>query len=197
MKKAKEYRALAREDLQHGIFSTNWLYALLIVILVYAISAGLAATGIGAIIGIIISGPISLGVISVFLKFARKEDERPELSHLLDGFKDNKLGDSVVTNLLATLYLFLWSLLFTIPGIIKSYSYAASIYLVREKGLKGNEAITESRKIMNGNKWRLFCLDLSFIGWYIVGALCLGVGVFWVDAYREVARAHFFDDLLK
>ena len=61
--------------------------------------------------------------------------------------------------------------------------------------LSANDCITESRRMMDGNKWRLFCLDLSFIGWYIVGSLCFGVGILWVDAYHSMARANFYEDL--
>ena len=84
-----------------------------------------------------------------------------------------------------------------IPGIIKSYAYAATMYLVHEQDLAGNEAITASRKLMKGRKWKLFCLDLSFIGWYIVGFLCLGVGVIWVNTYRQMARTLFFEEAMK
>ena len=49
--------------------------------------------------------------------------------------------------------------------------------------------------MMRGNKWRLFCLHLSYIGWLIVGALCFGIGTLWVQAYMETATAAFYDDL--
>ena len=58
------------------------------------------------------------------------------------------------------------------------------------------ECLSESEKIMKGNKSKLFCLDLSFIGWYIVGALCLGVGVLWVYPYHYTARADFYNELI-
>ena len=62
--------------------------------------------------------------------------------------------------------------------------------------LGANDCITASRKLMKGHKWQLFVLDLSFIGWYIVGMLCFGVGVLWVQAYHEVARAEFYNSLV-
>jgi len=72
----------------------------------------------------------------------------------------------------------MWSLLFIIPGIIKAYSYAMTPYIMSEKPhLSVNEAITESRRIMDGNKWRLFCLDWSFVGWWLLCALPLVIGV--------------------
>ena len=58
------------------------------------------------------------------------------------------------------------------------------------------ECLDESERIMKGNRWRLFCLDLSFIGWFIVGLLCLGVGVLWVYPYKHTARAEFYNELV-
>ena len=48
---------------------------------------------------------------------------------------------------------------------------------------------------MNGKKGKLFCLDLSFIGWMIVGSLAFGVGTLWVTAYMQSARANFYEDI--
>ena len=50
---------------------------------------------------------------------------------------------------------------------------------------------------MKGKKWKLFCLDLSFIGWYLLGMLCLGVGVLWVDPYHKVSMALFYEENVK
>ena len=196
MKKAREYRKDAKELLGHSIFGQKWLYALLAVLVEGALVSVLTATGIGTIITLIIIGPLNYGLISIFTRLSRKEDEKAELSHLFDGFKE-KFGESAITAILSYIFTCLWALLFVIPGIIKSYSYAASLYIVRERNLEGIEAITESRKIMDGKKWKLFCLDLSFIGWYILGMLCLGVGVIWVETYHTAARNEFLLDALK
>ena len=55
-----------------------------------------------------------------------------------------------------------------------------------------NDCITQSREMMNGYKWKLFCLDFSFIGWYLLGALCLGVGTIFVVPYHQMARTNFY-----
>ena len=57
------------------------------------------------------------------------------------------------------------------------------------------DSITASRKMMKGHKWQLFVMDLSFLGWYIVGVLCLGVGVLWVHPYYELSKALFYEEL--
>ena len=195
MKRAREYRKLARGTLGQSIFGTKWMYGLLAVLVYTLLLGAVSALGVG-ILGLLISGPLAYGLISVYLRIVRNEDEKADVARLFDGFKE-KFGESVLTILLEEIFIFLWSLLLIIPGIIKSYAYSAAMYLVRERNLQGNEAITESRRLMNGNKWKLFCLDLSFIGWYVLGMLCLGIGVFWVYPYHQAARAHFFEDILK
>ncbi len=57
------------------------------------------------------------------------------------------------------------------------------------------QCINESKAMMYGHKWELFVLDLSFIGWMIVGALCLGIGTLWATAYQSAARAQFYESL--
>lgn len=195
MRKAREYRKESRELLGHDLFGSRWMWALLLLLIASAaISAASAATcGIAALV---VAGPLEFGLINVFLRVVRRQDEHAQIKHMWEGFK-GRIGQTFVVALLEAIYIFLWSLLLFIPGIIKSYSYSATMYLVHEKDLRGNEAITASRKLMKGRKWKLFCLDLSFIGWYIVGFLCLFVGVWWVETYHTVAKTAFFEDALK
>lgn len=91
-----------------------------------------------------------------------------------------------------------WSLLFCIPGIIKMYSYMLVPYLIKDNPeLSATETITRSRELMNGHKWEAFVMDLSFIGWYLLGAISLGlVNTFWTNPYHESARARFYLELL-
>ena len=78
------------------------------------------------------------------------------------------------------MYILLWSLLLIVPGIMATYSYAMTDYILAEHPeLTASEAIAQSKALMDGSRWRLFCLHLSFIGWGIVGSLCLGVGTLW------------------
>ncbi len=89
----------------------------------------------------------------------------------------HRVGTGFCMNFLMGLYMILWTLLFIIPGIIKSYSYAMTPYILAEHPeMSVNEAITESRRMMDGNKWRLFCLILSFIGWALLCALPASIG---------------------
>ena len=77
---------------------------------------------------------------------------------------------------------------------MKAYSYSMAYYIKLDHPDYGwNACISASRQLMNGHKWEKFVLDLSFLGWIIVGALCLGVGTLWVTPYMEAANAQFYE----
>ena len=76
------------------------------------------------------------------------------------------------------------------------YTYAMTDYILAEHpDMAPGEVMKGSKAMMEGNRWRLFCLQFSFIGWMIVGSLCLGVGTLWVSAYMNAANAAFYEDL--
>ena len=90
----------------------------------------------------------------------------------------------------------LWSLLLVIPGIIKSYSYAMTSFILKgEPEMKNNAAIEKSMAMMEGNKMKLFMLDLSFIGWAILCIFTLGIGLLFLQPYVAISRAAFYEDL--
>ena len=94
------------------------------------------------------------------------------------------------------LFIFLWSLLLVIPGIIKAFAYAMTPFvLVDNPELSCYEAIKRSQELMKGNKWRYFLLALSFLGWILLGILTLGIGFFWITPYIETTIAAFYNDI--
>ena len=98
--------------------------------------------------------------------------------------------------LLQTVYIFLWTLLLVIPGIVAGYSYAMTGYILAEHPeLSASETIAQSKAMMEGNRWRLFCLQFSFIGWDILCALTLGIGNLALRPYRHAAEAAFYREL--
>ncbi len=108
----------------------------------------------------------------------------------------DRWGKAFVARLLTSLFITLWSLLFVIPGIIASYSYSMVSYILAENpGMSASEAIRESKRLMQGNKWRLFCLDLSFIGWSFVCIFTLGIASLWVLPYTQASRAAFYREI--
>ena len=188
-----ELRARARAKLGGQIFATNWLFALLAIVIVSAILSAISFTGIGPLLLI---GPLSFGLSAFFLSLVRGK-ENADLADLFKGFTGADFVRLLLLGLMEEIFIFLWSLLFVIPGIVKSYSYSQAIFLAYDHpDWDWKQCIDESRRIMDGNKMKLFVLDLSFIGWYIVGMLACGIGVLWVDPYRQAARAEFYQELV-
>lgn len=103
---------------------------------------------------------------------------------------------TAVSKLLQSVYVLLWSLLFIIPGIVATYSYAMTEFILAENpDLTASEAITKSKEMMSGNRWRLFCLHFSFIGWDILSSLTLGIGNLWLRPYKQAANAAFYREI--
>jgi len=189
----QEIKLRARQQLGGQIFGNLWLMALL-VCFVYAAICGAAGTILPGIGAIIILGPMGYGLSLVFLKQYRYGGEM-DFSDLFRGFTDD-FGQTFLIGLLTSIFTFLWGLLFVIPGIVKTYSYSMAYYIKIDNPDYGwRECIDASRAMMNGHKWDLFVLDLSFIGWYIVGSLVLGIGTLWVVPYHTAARTIFYDNL--
>jgi len=153
----------------------------------------LGAVSFTIIGSLLLIGAIEFGYCAYLITVTRNKDS--DFGKLLSGF--NRFGDVCITGILKWLYTGLWSLLFVIPGIVKSYSYAMTMYIMQDHPeLSGNDAITKSRRMMDGHKFDLFILDLSFIGWYLLGALTFGIMiVFYVEPYRQVTRANFYEQL--
>lgn len=186
-----EIRAKAREALGGGIFQNAWMYALLVAFIGDAILTVAGTVVVGAII---LFGPITYGVHKYFVFLTRGGDEK-SIATVFDGFTTDFAG-TVLLGILQSVFVFLWSLLFIIPGIVKHYGYAMAYYIkVDHPEYDWRQCLDESQKMMMGKKWRLFCLDFSFIGWIIVGVLCLGVGTLWVIPYMEAARARFYEEI--
>lgn len=98
--------------------------------------------------------------------------------------------------LLMGVYVFLWALLLIIPGIIKAIAYTLTPYILRDyPELSVGQAIKMSEKMMKGHKMRLFLLDLSFIGWAILGVFTLGIGYIWLIPYMYTTFAAFYQDV--
>ena len=193
MKSRREIKESAKELLGRQIFGNKWLYMLLAFLVVSLIEGAISV----AVVGLILAGCFSVGLARMLLRVARKEDEQANIVQAFSGFTDGHIGDNIILGLLTYIFILLWSLLFIIPGIVKSYSYAMAKFIkVDNPEMDANQCITESRKLMKGHKWRLFILDLSFIGWYLLGMLCLGIGVLWVIPYHETAKAQFYRSLI-
>lgn len=170
---------------------------LAVITLVYSLitgaCAGLSWIGVGAIALLILGGPLLVGYKMIAKK--AMDGETVKIDTLFDGFKD--FTRTLVLYLLNTIFVFLWTLLLIVPGIIKSYSYSMSYYiLIDNPDLSSDEARKKSMEMMKGHKWKLFCLDLSFIGWGILCVLTFGILSFWIQPYQECARVEFYNNLI-
>ncbi len=93
-------------------------------------------------------------------------------------------------------FVFLWSLLLLVPGIIASFRYSMAVYLMAENTDLGiREAVNLSKQMMQGNKGRLFCLYISFIGWALLSVVTFGIGLFFLAPYMNAATAAFYLNL--
>ena len=133
------------------------------------------------LLDIFVFNPLQIGCYAFFKDNVKTHNT--EVGIVTVGFND--YGRKFLTMLLMSLYVFFWSLLFIIPGIIKSYSYRMVPFLVQDHPeLAPNEVITRSRAMMDGQKMDTFLLDLSFIGWFLLSCITLGlVGIFWTRPY--------------
>ncbi|MCC5896102.1 MAG: DUF975 family protein [Alkalibacterium sp.] len=144
---------------------------------------------------------ITVGITFALLDMVRSNTYR--ISPLKDSFQvfSSKYFVPVfIIQLLQVLFITLWSLLFLIPGIIKSFSYSQAFYVFKDKREEGVypsalDCITISRELMNGHKLELFVLYLSFIGWFILEGITFGAAALYVRPYLNTSLAVFYDQL--
>lgn len=189
LKLNSELRAVSRTTL-----SGNWMMAALATLVYLLIAGGVSSIPVaGSVLAIIVTYPLAYGFAILFLDLFR-EGKPIDIGKLFDGFKD--FGRVWGTLILVAIYTILWTCLLIIPGIVKSYSYALTPFILKdEPELKYNAAIEKSMRMMNGYKMKLFLLDLSFIGWMILSILTLGIGLLFLQPYMNTARAAFYEDL--
>ena len=146
-----------------------------------------------AVVYFILGSVVGVGYSRFNLDLVDRQKE-PEIGTLFGYFKFWKT--TAAASFLQGLYVFLWSLLFIIPGIVAGYSYAMTDYILAEHPeLTAGEAIEQSKAMMYGNRFRLFCLQFSFVGWDLLCALTLGIGSLWLRPYKQAAEAAFYRDI--
>jgi len=184
----KELKSKALEHLKG-----HWGYAILAVFLCMIILGGVGGATAG-IVALVFSSTMLVGLYSVFLDGSRKGEY--DIGTLFVGFKDN-LVEKIILSLYKALMIFLWTLLFIIPGIIKAYSYYAAEYIAAEHpDYSFKKCLTESERLMKGHKWEFFVLQLSFIGWAILGMFTFGILYFWLMPYIVATETEYFIALM-
>lgn len=148
---------------------------------------------IGTIGSIIVAPPLMLGLYKMFLNVTY--GDKAEVSTIFEPFQ-TCFASSVILNLLVGIFTFLWSLLLIIPGIIKSYAYSMSFYILAENpNMSASDAITESKTIMDGHKMDLFVLMLSFFPWIVLCVFTFGLGYIFVLPYMQLTMTNFYHNV--
>ena len=155
-------------------------------IAIFAVITGIALFILGSI--------VEVGYMKFNLDLVDRQKEA-EIGTMFGYFQHWKT--TACARFLQSVYVLLWSLLFIIPGVIAGYSYAMTSYILAEDPeLTASEAIEQSKQMMYGHRWRLFCLQFSFIGWDILSALLtFGIGGLWITPYKQAATAAFYREI--
>lgn len=144
---------------------------------------------VGGVAVALFSPALTMGLVMLLLGMAR--GEKMEVGGLFQYFPDWWKAFKVC--FLVGLYVMLWSLLFVIPGYVKAYSYSMALYILAENpDMTASEAITASKNLMNGHKWELFVLQLSFILWGLLCTVTCGIASIYVMPYMSMTTINFY-----
>ncbi len=165
----------------------NWGIAILSLLIgTVLVGAASFVFGIGELIVI---GPIETGLALIYMKLSYRDN--PEIGDLFAPFQN--FVNTFFAGFLVTLFTFLWSLLLVVPGIVKSMAYSQTFFIMNEHPeYAGREAIDASQEMMRGHKWEYFVLNLSFIGWFLLSSLTIGLLLFYVMPYYQATMAEYY-----
>ncbi|MDE6585563.1 MAG: DUF975 family protein [Clostridia bacterium] len=150
--------------------------------------------GVGEIISLLLLGPLAYGWAVLSLQVVREQDI--SIAQFFDGFKN--FVRSFLLGLLNSALTLLWTLLLIVPGVIAALAYSMSYYILLDNpDMSVNEARKASVELMKGHKWRLLCLQASFLGWYLLCVLTLGILSIWIIPYVQTAMASFYQSLIE
>lgn len=183
-----ELKAAAKEQIKGNIFK---LFLVTAIIVAIGFVCGIIPF-IGGIASFIITPALILGVYKIYLTLAKKEGM--SIGDMFSGF--DQMGKALWLNILISVFTFLWSLLFIIPGIVKSFAYSMSYFVLADNpDLTAREALNKSNEIMNGHKWDLFVLYLSFFWWYLLVSVTFGLAAIYVAPYINATVANFYNSI--
>ena len=187
MRPRAEIKGWAKSGMS-GCYWPSMLVSLLIPIFI-----GVCASFTFGICGILFLGPMTAGMNYFYTQVFQGRGNAVSVgTPFQQGFTNfgRKLGGF----LWMQLFIFLWSMLFSIPGIIKTYSYSLTMYILGDcPNVTARNARKLSMRIMRGHKWQLFVFQLSFIGWIFLSGLTFGLlAIFYVIPYMQTAMAGFY-----
>ena len=219
--KNSQIRARARHLLDDNVFGKDWLKAALTHFMIDGFTATLGyvlyiIAAAGYIFGLVMEydypvlaaivlflsslipvilfyafiGPIQVGIAAVYMDLVR--GERIRMRKFLSGFKN--FFSNAVLGIMYILQIALWSCFFIIPGIYMTYTYALVFHVKRDHpDFRWKQCFDESERLMEGNRWKLFTLQVSHLGWFILGTLFLCCGSYWAEPYMYTSTAIFYE----
>ncbi len=151
----------------------------------------LIVSAVGIAISTFVTNVLEVGARKFFLE---NTSEPVKIDALSYGFNNGHYMNVVKVQFMKHLYIFLWCLLFIIPGIIKAFEYYYVSYLLSEDPtLDYHTALKMSSEMTDGHKWDIFVLELSFIGWHILGGITFHlVDIFWTNPYQYATEAELY-----
>lgn len=183
-----ELKSAAKEQIKGKI---GILFVMFLIIFAIGIACRFIPI-LGGIAAIVITPAFSLSLCMIYLKLAKKDEIA--VGDIFAGF--NKTGRALWLNILVGFFTFLWTLLLIIPGIIKQYAYSMSFYILADNPeLTAREALSKSKEMMNGHKWDLFVLQLSFFWWYLLVGITFGIAAIYVTPYISATTANFYNSI--
>ncbi len=176
-----------------GQLSGHWGGPIIVSLLIFLIHLVLSrGSHVGGLLGLLVAGPLELGGAIFYLSFAR--DGSGRVGMVFKGFE--AFATALGAYLLKGLFILLWSLLLIIPGIIAWIAYSQTFYLLADNPRLGAmAAISASKRMMMGYKWKYAYLQARFLGWVLLGVLTFGIGFIWIVPYMQTSFARFYDDL--
>lgn len=189
--------SVSEEELK-SVLESNSIYDLIAQIPSHIMTLFLTAMLIGLVVGLcltfLVSNVATVGNIRYYLE---NREHKTNVGQLFYSFQNGRYGKTVYIMFLRSLYIFGWSLLFFIPGLIKSLAYSMVPYILAENPSLDRQRVFElSEQMMNGHKWEVFELSLSFIGWILLGAFTGGMtNLFYTQPYISATFAEFYSAL--
>jgi uncharacterized membrane protein len=177
------------KDQALDLLRNRWTDPVLAVLVFFLVSG---VIGLIPFASLLITGPMTLGYATYFLRFSR--GEKPDMNLIFSGFKN--FGNALGLSLLSSILIALGFLLLIVPGVILALGWSQAYRIMHDKPRIGIwESMQESWNMMNGHKMDLFLLSLSFIGWFFLCLLTLGIGLLWLGPYVSTTLSLFYNKI--
>lgn len=182
-------KSMAKEHIKGNI---GVLFLMMLLMFVAGLVCGIIPVFGVLVAAFVVTPALTIALIHIYLDQAK--GIRPEVRELFAHF--DEFWPAFKVTFLTGLFVFLWSLLLFIPGIVKAYAYSQSLYILAENpGIGAREALKRSQEMMYGHKMELFVLSLSFLGWILLTGVTFGIAGIWVIPYMQATQINFYNSI--